>query len=238
MSNNVIALICCRGGSKGIPGKNIKNFSGKPLLGWTLEHAKESNIFNDIILSTDSKEIASVGLDFGATIPSLRPDHLATDQSDVFDTHKYIFNELKIEDNTHVVCILTNNPFIDSSIIKKGYDIANSKEFSVIALDTVEVGGDSLYFRQLYEKKGLLHFHFPDEMKKSGINRQSNSPVFTTINNMRWGKPSVLSNYETYKNEIVNNGILPIPLSKSRNFDLDDMEDWKIGEAIFEKLLR
>ena len=88
-----IAIIPARGGSKGIPGKNIKNFSGKPLLGWTLEHAKESNIFNDIILSTDSKEIASVGLDFGVTVPSLRPDHLATDQSDVFDTHKYIFNE-------------------------------------------------------------------------------------------------------------------------------------------------
>ena len=56
MSHNfqIVALICCRGGSKGIPGKNIKEFAGKPLLGWILEAAKSADVFDDIILSTDS----------------------------------------------------------------------------------------------------------------------------------------------------------------------------------------
>jgi hypothetical protein len=53
---------------------------------------------------------------------------------------------------------------------------------------------------------------------------------------MRWGKPSFMTSYERYKNEIVKNGILPIPLPKTNNFDLDDMEDWKIAEAVFERL--
>ena len=236
MSKNLICLICCRGGSKGIPEKNIKDFCGKPLLGWTLEHAQKANVFDEIILSTDSQEIAALAVKYGATVPGLRPDHLAADESDVFDTHEFVFNQLNIQDDTHAVCILTNNPFIDSSLISEGYNIAESKQFSVIALDAIEVGGDSLYFFQCYEKKGLLYFYFPDDLKESEINRQSYSPTFTTINNMRWGKPSFMISYEKYKNEIIQNGILPIPLKKTRNFDLDDTEDWLIAEAVFGKL--
>ena len=96
MNKDVICLICCRGGSKGIPEKNIKEFCGKPLLGWTLEHAQKANVFDEIILSTDSQEIATVAEKYGAKVPGLRPDHLATDESDVFDTHELVFNQLNI----------------------------------------------------------------------------------------------------------------------------------------------
>ena len=232
----IACLICCRGGSKGIPKKNIKNFCGKPLLEWTIKHANEANVFDDIILSTDSEEIAKIGELNGVNIPGLRPDHLSMDSSDVFDTHEYIFNKLNITDKTHAVCILTNNPFIDSKLIKTGFNIAKENNFQIIALDTLEVGGDYLYFRQLYKKEKVLEFHFPDKMEEAGINRQSYSPTYTTINNMRWGVPSHMTNYNYYKNQIISNGILPIPLTKTRNFDLDDLEDWKIAEAVYESL--
>ena len=62
--HQIIALICCRGGSKGIPKKNIKLFAEKPLLGWTLETAKESKVFDDIILSTDSEEYFKIACSF------------------------------------------------------------------------------------------------------------------------------------------------------------------------------
>ena len=117
MRKKVSCLICCRGGSKGIPDKNIKEFCGKPLLRWTLKNAKEANVFDEIILSTDKADIADVGEKYGAKIPGLRPDYLAEDDSDVFDTHAYVFNQLSITDKTHIVCILTNNPFIDSKLI-------------------------------------------------------------------------------------------------------------------------
>ena len=77
----VVALICCRGGSKGIPGKNIKMFSGKPLLQWVIDSAKKSKVFDTIYLSTDCSDIAAVGTDAGAVVPELRPQHLATDSS-------------------------------------------------------------------------------------------------------------------------------------------------------------
>ena len=232
----VIALICCRGGSKSIPEKNIKEFCGKPLLGWALDHAVQSGVFDQIILSTDSQKIATVGEEYGAIIPGLRPDYLATSESDVFDTHKYVFNQLQITDKTHVVCILTNNPFINSKLIREGYAIAKGANFNTIALDVIKVGGDYLHFRHCYEKDGRLFFHDSEAMKKSGINRQSYESTYTSISNMRWGKPSVMIDYNIYKNEIIQNGSLPIPLPKTRNFDLDDMDDWKIAEAVFRGL--
>jgi pseudaminic acid cytidylyltransferase len=232
----MMALICCRGGSKGIPGKNIKEFAGKPLLGWILEAAKTSGVFDDIILSTDSQEIADVGTQYGASVPGLRPSELAQDKSDQFDTHRYIFEKMDIADETHRVCILTNNPFIDASIIKMGYDAAGKHGFEKVVLDTVKVGGDYLYYRQCFENKGLLRFLFQKNMLESAINRQSQAPVYTTINNTRWAKPSVLASYDAYKEEVVENGIVPIELPKLRNVDIDEPDDWIIAEALFNKL--
>jgi len=228
-----IALICCRGGSKGIPGKNIKKFAGKPLLGWILEAAIESEIFDDIILSTDSEEIAKVGKFYGATVPELRPSRLAQDKSDQFDTHKYIFDLLGYNDNEHRVCVITNNPLIDAKILKSGYNAAKESCFERIVLDTVTVPGDYIFFRQCFSHKGLLRFYFPKDMMGSEINRQSLDPAFATINNMRWGKPSYLQDYGNYKKEVIKNGIVPVKLPKLRNIDIDDMDDWRMAEAVF-----
>ena len=236
-NKKVVALICCRGGSKGIPNKNIKYFNNKPLLEWTLENALKSKVFDEIILSTDSIEIAEVGKKFNINIPGLRPDYLSTDNSDVFDTHSYIFNKLNINDKNSVVCILTNNPFIDYKLIKKGYEISLSSNFERISLDCVEVDGDYLHFRQLKMEDKILKFLNPKLFAESKINRQTYVPTFTTINNMRWGKPSYMVNYKIYKSKIIQNGINPIPLPKTKNFDLDDMEDWKIAESVFKSII-
>ncbi|WP_446918070.1 acylneuraminate cytidylyltransferase family protein, partial [Klebsiella pneumoniae] len=71
MSN--LAIIPARGGSKGIPGKNIKNIAGKPLIAWSIEHALQSESIDRVIVSTDSEEIAKIARDFGAEVPFLRP---------------------------------------------------------------------------------------------------------------------------------------------------------------------
>lgn len=233
----IIALICCRGGSKGIPGKNIKDFAGKPLLGWILEAAREADVFDDIILSTDSEEIAQVGQAYGATIPELRPAHLAEDGSDQFDTHKYIFELLNIHDETYRICNLNNNPFINAELIKQGYEAAIQNDFDYIVLDSVRVEGDYVHYRQCFQFDNRLYLHFPKAMLDSGINRQGIAPTYTSINNTRWGKPSVLDSYDHLKREIVFNGFIPIWLPKLRNFDLDTLEEWQIAELIFKEFI-
>ncbi len=74
-------LVLARGGSKGIPGKNIVDVLGKPLLAWTLERAKGAACVRDVIVSTDSEEIASVALRYGAIVPALRPADISGDRA-------------------------------------------------------------------------------------------------------------------------------------------------------------
>ena len=75
----ILAIIPARGGSKGLPGKNIKEMCGKPLIAWSIEHAQKSKYVDEIFISTDSREIADVAERFGAPCPELRPEFLARD---------------------------------------------------------------------------------------------------------------------------------------------------------------
>jgi len=92
----VVAVIPARGGSKSIPGKNIKPLGGKPLLAWSIEVAKQVNEIDRIILSTDDAEIASVGRFHGAEVYA-RPKHLATDDALVIDALKDLLQALEAE---------------------------------------------------------------------------------------------------------------------------------------------
>ena len=80
MSNQILAVILARGGSKGIPRKNIKDLCGKPLIAYTIEAGLKSKLFSNLIVSTDCEEIASVSRSFGAKTPFMRPEELAQDQ--------------------------------------------------------------------------------------------------------------------------------------------------------------
>jgi CMP-N-acetylneuraminic acid synthetase len=76
-----VALICARGGSKGVPGKNIRLLNGRPLIGWAIQVAKQVSKFSRIIVSTDSDEIAKIAKEQGAEVPFMRPSELAEDNS-------------------------------------------------------------------------------------------------------------------------------------------------------------
>ena len=88
-----IAIIPARGGSKGLPGKNIIDFHGKPLIYWTVKAALDSGCFDSVIASTDSQEIADAALASGATVPGLRPPHLATDEATTHDVIVYTLDQ-------------------------------------------------------------------------------------------------------------------------------------------------
>ncbi|MEI8305742.1 MAG: acylneuraminate cytidylyltransferase family protein [Chloroflexales bacterium] len=81
MTNHVLAVITARGGSKGIPGKNIADLAGKPLIAWTIEAALRSKAVSRVIVSTDDAEIAAISRQWGAEVPFLRPALLASDTS-------------------------------------------------------------------------------------------------------------------------------------------------------------
>ena len=85
-NKRVIAIIPARGGSKGLPGKNIRPLCGKPLIAWSIERALQSHYVDAVVVTTDSHEIADVALRYGAEVPFLRPAHLASDTASSVDT--------------------------------------------------------------------------------------------------------------------------------------------------------
>jgi len=89
-----VALIPARGGSKGIPDKNIRNLNGKPLIAWTIEQSLSCSQISSTVVSTDSKRIAAVAREYGAEVPFMRPAELATDESATEDALIHAVKEL------------------------------------------------------------------------------------------------------------------------------------------------
>ncbi len=231
-----IALVCCRGGSKGIPKKNIKLFNGKPLLYWTFNNINNSKLFDTIFLSTDSFEIAKIAKRIGFAVPELRPKKLARDNSDVFDTHKYFFKKYSINNKNSLVCIINNNPFISSSLIKKTYKKFSENKFNNITMCALKVDTDQLFHRQSSIKKNKLFPIFNQTLIKSKINRQSQNELFFNTGDLRWGKPSHLNNYKKFNIEISKNGFKFVTIKKKDYQDINNYSDWKIAEKKFKKL--
>ena len=101
-----ICLIAARGGSKGVPYKNIRKLAGKPLIAHTIESALKSKIFSHVVVSTENSQIAKIAKNYGAEVPFMRPKKLAKDQTSMDDV---IFHVIKVK-------LLAYTPFDISKI--------------------------------------------------------------------------------------------------------------------------
>ena len=96
-----LAIIQARGGSKSIPGKNIKSLAGKPLIAWTIEEANRARTINRVIVSTDDREIAKISKRYNAEVPFLRPKELATDTAKSIGLLRHALEWLSENENYH-----------------------------------------------------------------------------------------------------------------------------------------
>lgn len=103
MKIKTLAIITARGGSKGLPRKNIKPLCGKPLIAWTIEHAHNSAHIDRTIISTDDKEIAETARQYGAEVPFLRPEELARDDSPSIDAVLHAITWLEEKRDTTIL---------------------------------------------------------------------------------------------------------------------------------------
>jgi len=119
-----IAIIPARGGSKRIPRKNIRPFCGKPIIAYSIAAAKESALFDEIVVSTDDEEIASVARDCGATTPFVRPREIADDFTGTNAVVKHAIGWFAGQgsDVAHACCIYATAPLIQSRFIRDGYE--------------------------------------------------------------------------------------------------------------------
>jgi|TARA_B110000971_G_scaffold220985_1_gene266347 CMP-N-acetylneuraminic acid synthetase len=235
VKKKIIALTCCRQNSKGIKNKNIKLFSGKPLLYWTAKNTIKSNIFDKIYLSTDGKKIAKLGKKYGYEVPELRPKKLAGNKSDVFETHKYFFKKMNINDKNSLICIINNNPFINSNMIEKSFKIFKKNNYKSIVMGAIKVSSDQIYFRQMKKKKNSLYPFFSKKLVNSGINRKDYNTYFNT-GDIRWGKPSWLINYKKFNIILSKKGFRYFEINEMEYQDLNILKDWKEAVLKFKNL--
>jgi CMP-N-acetylneuraminic acid synthetase len=158
---------------------------------------------------------------------------LATSKSNQFDTHKYIFKKLNINDENSIVCVYNNNPFISSHLIVKSFNLFKKNKYRGLVVDAATVGGDYIAPKQFNISKNKILYFNKKQFLRIKLNRQALKKFYTNIYNLRWGKPSVLANFDKFKEQIIKNNNKYIFLKKIQNFDLDDAEDWKIAEAVF-----
>lgn len=129
MSN--LCIIPARGGSKRIPRKNIKPFMGKPIIAYSIEAALKSELFDEVMVSTDDAEIADVAKQYGALVPFMRSEKTANDfatLSDVIDEVVLMYKENgKVFDN--FCCLLSTAPFVTTNLLHDSYHIFTNNHF-------------------------------------------------------------------------------------------------------------
>ncbi len=121
-----VGVIPARGGSKRVELKNLKIFNGKPLIAWAIESARESGVFDRVIVSTDDERIAEAARQYGADVPFRQPDELATDRSPVEPVLKYAIEWLKEHENLdteYVALLLATNPLRQPAHVQKALEI-------------------------------------------------------------------------------------------------------------------
>ena len=122
-SSASLCVIPARGGSKRIPKKNIRLFQGKPIIEWSIEAAQQSKIFDRIIVSTDSQEIAEVAKSSGVDVPFVRPQHLSDDFVGTREVIVHSIKELARQGFTysHVCCLYATAPFVEVNDLISSY---------------------------------------------------------------------------------------------------------------------
>lgn len=167
-----IAIIPARGGSKGIPRKNIIDVAGKPLIAYTIETALSSRYLDRVIVSTDDVEIAEVSKQYGAEVPFLRPAHLATDEANTIDT---VMDTLERVDKTYdyVVLLQPTQPLRTAQQIDEAIQqVVEKNQSSLVSVE--EVTDHPILYRKMTKEGKLL----PLLNRNSTVRRQDFEPYY------------------------------------------------------------
>jgi CMP-N-acetylneuraminic acid synthetase len=141
------ALITARSESKGLKDKNIRSLGGFPLLAWSVMACKKSDLIEEVYISTDSKSYADIAVNFGAKVPFIRPENLATDTSTDFDvfvhaSNFFFENSIKIDNFVH---IRPTTPLRDSNLIDKAISFFDQNKDQITSLRSVHEMSESAY---------------------------------------------------------------------------------------------
>ncbi|MDM7860152.1 pseudaminic acid cytidylyltransferase [Alteromonas sp. ASW11-36] len=226
-----IAIIPARGGSKRIPRKNIKAFCGKPMIAYSIEAAEQTQLFDDIVVSTDDEEIAHIAKSYGASVPFMRP---ATLSDDFTGTRAVTNHAIQAYSESHgrpdfCCCIYATAPFLQARYISQGFNALkdNSEKafaFSVTtfafpvqrALKRVDDGVESMYPEYAQTRSQDLDEGFHD------------------AGQFYWGSTAgYLSSAAMFSTSSI-----PIVIPRYLVQDIDTPEDWQRAELMYQAYMK
>ncbi len=217
-----IAIIPARGGSKRLPRKNILNFQGKPIIGWTIEAAIKAEIFDRIVVSTEDEEIANISMEFGAEVEH-RSEELATDVSTVSQVCLDLLEREKNKGDRYDIlcCLYATSPLRNSRDIASVMDLVTSNKCrQAMAVTSFDLPAFQAMF---YSEDGSLEPMRPDLIH---LNSNNLSEI-------------VADNGSTYVTKVedfcrsgrfVSEGMLGYQMPKIRSVDIDLKEDFQLAE--------
>ncbi len=217
-----LAIITARGGSKRIPHKNIRDFCGKPILAYSIEAAKASGIFDEIMVSTDSEEIASIAQQYGAKVPFLRSESTSSD----FATTAEVIREVLLQYRKNgagyelFCCLYPTAPFVTAQKLHKAADmLARPGVDSVIPVVQF-----SFPPQRAFVKRGdaLQYLHPENERARS----QDLEPLYHDAGQFYFCKTKAFLEQQT----LVTKAAVPFILPEEEVQDIDNMSDWALAE--------
>lgn len=227
MVKKIPAIIPARGGSKGLPGKNIKEIAGKPLIAWTIEAALKSRYISDVIVTTDSEEIADISKSYGAWVPFLRPPELAADNSSAIDVYLHAVENLNSNFDKNFNDFVVLQP---TSPLRRAEHIDDAVQLfwehsadSVISL--VEANHPPFWYKRIDEQNKIVSLF--DDAKYSR-NRQELPKSYLPNGAILVLKYGLLSKSKSYYSE----NTYPYIMKQEDSVDIDNLIDFKFCEML------
>ena len=222
-----ICLICARGGSKGVPNKNIRIISKKPLIAHTITSAINSKLFSHVVVSTENKNIAQISKKYGAEVPFIRPKKLALDTTPVGDVFIHAIKKLyslgyEFEIFVNRDCTV---PFIKNTDIKKTIDLLKNKKCD--AVYGVYRQHLNPYFNMM-EKNKEGYLRLSKKLKKRPKNRQK-APIVFQLNGLFTFDAKKFLN----QGDPIMANALPHEISPESGLMIDTEIEFKIAEVLF-----
>lgn len=219
-----VAIIPARGGSKRIPGKNLKLFLGKPMISYAIEAAKKSGVFDRIVVSTDSPEIAKLAVEYGAEVPFMRPPELSDDYATTDSVLMHAINW--VNDNwgqaNHVCCIYST-PFVMPEFIKHGLELLIQEKAT--SAFTVASFAYPIFRAMKVDEQRRLEMYWPENRWKRS---QDFPEAYHDAGQFYWVDAIKFA----IEKKLFSSDAVPIILPLKYVHDIDTIEDWERAEIM------
>ena len=226
MSHN-LAMITARGGSKRIPRKNIKEFCGKPILAYSIEAARSSGAFDEVMVSTDDPEIAGIAVKYGASVPFFRSEATANDYASTDDVIMEVLKtyEERGEHFDNFCCIYPTAPFVTGERLKQAMDLLADSDsvMPVVPFSYPPQRG------LLISEEGFLKRQFPEYALARSQDLQK---IYHDCGQFYACRTGVFLKGRTTDVK----GQVPLVLTEMEVQDIDTLEDWEIAEIKYRRL--